>query len=661
VSLFGLTLSQYAMLLAGTGALVVVFYLLKLRRRRVAVPFGKLWEQVLMERQATSLLQRLRRIVSLLIQLALLWLLVTALADPREEDTNQRGRDFVVLVDTSASMRARDVARGDGRIGEARAWLRDAIDRLGPHDRMMIVQMDAQVVPLTPMIDERPVLREALAQLRATDTEADFPRALRLATDVLSEGREGHVVLLSDGVLGEARDGLGPVDLGSARLHWVKIGHGGRNVAVSGFSVRRYPIDRSACEVFLDVRNTGSRDERVELTLVGDGQELMVRRMSVPRGKSVSLTLPGQQAASRTLEARLALVGEACDDDGDCPGGRCSGDRRCILGDDQPADDRAYALLPERRPVKVLAVTQGDLYLSAALLLDEYLDVTEMTVEQYTAWLAEQATHGGPQGEAPFEAVIFDGVAPPPPPTGNLIYLGVEGEAPPLAPLGEETGGIWFDSSQSERNHPALRYVSFGDFEVYRAVRVEPAPGDRVIARSEERLPLVVVRQGEDRMTTMLTFALRHSDLALRMAWPVMLMNTLSWYVEQDSGFISSHATGVPVHLRVPGEAARARVCGSAGCSDVAVHEGEAVFVPPRAGFYDVSTGEARLLVAANLTSPLESSIEPAERVEVRGRAADPPPELRAGVGGQVWLWLLMVAAALVLLEWLSYHRRVTV
>jgi hypothetical protein len=65
--------------------------------------------------------------------------------------------------------------------------------------------------------------------------------------------------------------------------------------------------------------------------------------------------------------------------------------------------------------------------------------------------------------------------------------------------------------------------------------------------------------------------------------------------------------------------------------------------------------------VAANLTSPLESSIEPAERVEVRGRAADPPPELRAGVGGQVWLWLLMVAAALVLLEWLSYHRRVTV
>lgn len=659
MNLLGLTIAQYAMILAGAGALVVVFYLLKLRRRRVAVPFAKLWEQVLMEKQATSLLQRLRRVLSLLLQLLLLWLLVTALADPREEEETREGRDMVVLVDTSASMRAKDVDRGDGRIGEARAWLRRAIDNLGTQDRMMIVQMDAQVVPLTPMVDDRLVLKRGIGRLRASDTEADFPRALRLATDVLEPGREGHVILLSDGRLGEPRDQLGPVDLAGAQLHWVKIGRGGRNVAVSGFSVRRYPIDRSTCEIFLEVRNTGGQDERAELTLVGDGQELMVRRLTVPQGQSVSLTLPGQQAASRTIEARLSLVEGQCQDDEDCDQGRCSGDGRCVRGDDQPADDRAYALLPERRPIRVLAVSPGNLYLAAALLLDEYLDVTEMSPEEYQDWLAGSPERGD---ELPYEVVIFDGLAPPPPPSGHLIYLGVEGEEPPVEIRDEVSGGIWFDNTQSRREHPILRYVSFGDFEVYRAAVTDPRPGDRVIARSEDRNPLLIVRESEDeRLTTMLTFPLRNSDLPLRLSWPVMLMNTLAWYVEQDSGFISSHATGHPVHLRVPGEAESARVCGPPGCVEVAVHHGEAVFLPSRAGFYRVETEEGQMMVAANLTSPRESNVEPAEAVEVQSQAASDPPVMRAGVGGHIWLWLLMVAAGLVLFEWLTYHRRVTV
>lgn len=657
MSLFGLTMAQYAGLLGGAAALVVVFYLLKLRRRQVAVPFSRLWEQVLMDRQATSLIHRLRRVLSLLLQLLLLWLLVTALADPRDEAELRRGRDLVVLVDTSASMRTRDVDRGDGRIGEARAWVRGAIEKLGPRDRMMIVQMDAQVVPLTPMVDEPLVLEQALTKLRASDTEADFARGLRLANDVLSEGREGHVVLLSDGVLGDTRDQFGEVDLGDTELHWVEIGEGGRNVALSSFSVRRYPIDRSTCEIFLEVRNTGDQDERVQLTLLGDGHEMMVRRLSVDAGQQIHLNLPAQEAASQTLEARVALVGDPCAEDEDCPArGRCSGDRRCVFPDVQPADDRAFALLPERRPVRVLAVSPGNLYLLAALLLDEYLDVSEMTPEQYEQWLAED--HGD---EPPFETVVFDGVAPPPPPESNLIYLGVEGEEPPLEPGDEVTGGLWFDPSSSRREHPILRYVSFGDFEVYRAVRTNPRGDDRVIARSEAGVPLLITREEEDRHVTMLTFPLQNSDLPMRMAWPVMLMNTLAWYVEQDSGFISSHRTGHPVHLRVPGEAPGAEVCGPDGCTDVAVHDDEAVFVPRRAGFYRVTIPDARMMVAANLTSPRESRVEPAEEVTVAASEASPPPQMRASVGGRIWIWLLMAAVAIVLLEWLTYHRRLTV
>jgi hypothetical protein len=659
VNFLGLTLVQYAGALAVAGTFVLALYLLKMRRRRVLVPYSKLWEQVLMDRQATSLFQRLRRILSFLLQLLLVWLLVTALADPRPEALQRRGKDYIVLVDSSASMRSRDVTRRDGRIGEARAWTRRAIERLGPQDRMMVVQMDSQVVPLSPLVGDRLELNQAVTRLRASDTVADFPRALRLALDTLDREREGIIVLLSDGNLGPAQDEQGPVELGDTELRWVKIGRGGRNVGLANLSVRRYPIDRSSCEIFLEINNTGPRDEVVELTLLGDDHEMFVRRLNVAQGQSAQLHLPAQAAATETLEARVTLVGDECNEDRDCgDGNRCAGDRRCLLTDDQPADDRAFALLPERRLVRVLAVSPGNLYLSAALLIDEYLDVTEMTPNDYATWLAATSA----QGEADYDVVVFDGVSPPPPPTGHLVYLGLEGEAPPLAPQGNARGGIWFDSTRSRRQHPILRWVSLGDFEVYQAARTRPPASDQIIGRSEDGLPLVVVRRDDNRWITMVTFPLRHSDLPLRMAWPILLMNTLSWYADEDAQFISSYATGQPVHRPLPGgEVGEARLCGPEGCQPLPVHDGELVFVPRRVGLYRLQQGELQSRVAVNLAAPVECEMEPASSVTVSGQSAAAPPVLAARVGGHPWWWLLFVAVIVLLLEWLTYHRRITV
>ena len=60
--------------------MVVVFYILKLRRRPVAVPFSKIWDRILRDKEATSLFSQLKRLLSLLLQLALLTLPLLALA-----------------------------------------------------------------------------------------------------------------------------------------------------------------------------------------------------------------------------------------------------------------------------------------------------------------------------------------------------------------------------------------------------------------------------------------------------------------------------------------------------------------------------------------------------------------------------------------------------
>src|SRR5262244_2671306 len=108
--LTGLPLATLLQMGAAAGALVVVFYILKLRRRPVAVPFSKIWERILRDKEATSLFSQLKRLLSLLLQLALLALMLLALGDPRTAANLLEGRNIVVLVDASASMKAIDVS-----------------------------------------------------------------------------------------------------------------------------------------------------------------------------------------------------------------------------------------------------------------------------------------------------------------------------------------------------------------------------------------------------------------------------------------------------------------------------------------------------------------------------------------------------------------------
>src|SRR6185503_9056006 len=118
--------------------------------------------------------------------------------------------------------------------------------------------------------------------------------------------------------------------------------------------------------------------------------------------------------ASRTLEAAIKPVDGA--------------------QDDLPADDRAYALMPERRRARVLVVTPGNTYLEAALLLDEYLDVTLLEPSKY------------PPADA-YDVTIFDGVAPTPAKhTGSLFYIGlVDSPAAPVK-LGKKLQMFGFDT-----------------------------------------------------------------------------------------------------------------------------------------------------------------------------------------------------------------------
>lgn len=636
------------MTIAGVaGGLTVVFYILKLRRRPIAVPFSHIWERILRDKEATSWFSQLKRLLSLLLQLALLTLLIMALGDPRLSQNLVEGRNVLVLIDTSASMKAIDGGEGAvTRLDAGRKEVATLVRGLGGTDRMLLASMDSGVSPLTTMTGETSDLQAALKQLKATDTRADLRRGLNFALDSLRGLTKTEIVVVSDGAFGDLEEVTRGIDLGDTKLSYVPVGSRKRNVAITQFSVRRYPLDKSRYEVMLEVSNTNEEPTDVELTLLGDGEVVDVTKLHLGANERLPRFYKDLAGASRTLEAVIKL-----------------GDGKT---DDLPADDHAYALMPERRRSKVMLVTKTNTYLEAALLLDEYLDVTNVEPSAYP-----------PQGT--FDVTIFDGVAPPlADSSGAALYLNPPDNKDAPVPQGKKLKMFGFDTW--DKKHPVVRWMELGDIQVAEGHSFKPEKTDRVVGASFQG-PILVEGRRSGRRFMALGFDPRDSDFVLRVAWPLFVLNAINYFVEEDTGYISSFRTGEVWRIPAPSGAEVAELELPDGTKrQVPIKQGRAVYQGDQAGFYtlrvkgdgapDAETGDSasaegpqtqETMFAANLVDLDESRIEPASKLEIGETEATSVTNFSAGVRREIWLYLLIAAIIASTVEWLTYHRRVTV
>jgi hypothetical protein len=611
----------------GIAALcAVVLYILKLRRRPVPVVFSPIWKRVLGDRESSRLFSQLKRWLSLLLQLLLLALLVLALGDPRFSARRAEARHLVVLLDASASMQASDVL--PNRLGAAREAAARFASGLGSNDRMLLAQMDASVTPLSTMTEDVAELHSALGRLRPSDTRADVSGALSFARDSLRGRSQPEIIVVSDGAFAPEVLRHAP-PLGDVQLTFVPIGTASENVAVTAFSVRRYPLDRSRYEVMLEVFNTNEAPAEVELSLLGDGQVVQTGRLSLAAKERRAQFYPNLAGADRTLEATLRV-----------PPGQ----------DHLARDNHAYALMPERHRTRVLVVTPGNTYLEAALLLDEYLEVTPAA-----------PTEALPAGR--FDVTILDGVTVAPEPRlGGLLYLNVPGVGGPVAHRRKiEDFGFdrWDDKSG------ILRWIAPENIQVTTGHALAPEPRDQVLGASELG-PILVAGRRNGQSFVALGFDPRDSDLVLRVAWPLFVLNTINHFVEEDTGYISSFRTGDVWQIPVPGGG------GELGWvvepdhtrHKVAIKDGRVAYAGTRAGFYQVSVDGSEgppVRFAANLSDLDESQIAPNKTLSLGASVAAEPRGFEARARHQIWGYLVLAVLILSALEWLTYHRRLTV
>lgn len=589
-------------LLGLTAAAITIIFFLRIQHRQVLVSSSLLWDRVLEKRKKRSWLEILRRLLSLLIALLIGLSLAMVLTGAERGGDGDSARDVRIVVDNSVSMAAR---RSDGRtrLQAANDLAAELLGRGSAADTFTLVDRTGRV--LSPATRDRDVVGEALAELAPTAEPRSLPR--------FEEGVETW--LITDGV------GLSRVPEG---IRVLSVFEPATNAGVSAFEIRATPLDPFRYEAFLEVANFSPAPASVQVELRDDRGVQFRRTVQLEPDGLYRNTFDLEPLQGGALTARTSVDGDALD-----------------------LDDAAWAWLPRTREVRLIRVAAGDSPLDELLEAEPHVELTRMSPEEYGEWLAAQSSGGGGAAAltdpVPADGLVFVGWAPPeaPPLPALLIAPQPVSWLPAIDGRVEEP-----DAPDLFVDDPLLEFVDLHDLRMGSALRVEPG-GARVLVATGE-LPLMLAG-GERQPWVMTAFSLEESDFAQSLGFPIFVSNLVEW-VRNEPPLIRVEPGRVSVPL--PG----ARITDAEG-NALAVRDlgDRVVFRPPSPGLYFARSLHRTVPVAVVAGSRVASDINASALTAAEGQLDDLPPHR------VLWPALLLLAAGLLVVEGLTYHRRITV
>ncbi len=608
---------------------IVVFYILKIRMRRVPVSTVMFWEQVFEEKQPRSIWQKLRHLLSLLLQLLFLFLLIGALTDPFFDWEVRQQRRVILIVDNSASMQAVDGegTRFDTAVGQAT----EIIDGLRVRDEMAILSAATQPQVVCGLTGHQRTLREALAELSATDGPTRVAATVDLARRLLSDHENGQILLLSDGCFTDATELIDVQD-----ITWLAVGETTANVAITQYQVRRSLLDPLGYQVLVEVQNFS--DKEVEC------------RLELELGEDVVDVIPLTIEASGKWSDIFTKTSAT--------GGRL----RALANyeDDLPADNEAWAVLPERRRQSVVLVGERNLFLERVFEANSLVDLT--------------VTEEPPESVTRNAVVVFHRNVPEQLPDGNVVVLEPT-ESSDLWGLGETLDDPIVADQDSDSD--LMAYVRLDNVLMPEARRLTPKQEATVLVEAATGDPLYFSIVEPRRKLLVLSVNLERGDLPLRTAFPIMFSNALSWFEGSGGELRESLTTGNLSTLDLPNdlkprtgsEQTPLELVSPQGQVSIVTESDETITIGPleQRGIWTLrrpvpasaatstdptATEMPTLEIACNVADPEESDLRSAPD------AKETKTVTQAGFSRPIWFYLVLLAAVLTGAEWFLYQRR---
>lgn len=594
---------------------VAAIFLYRRRIIEVEVPALTLWEQARRRDTLGRWGRRLRRWLSLLVQLLVVLALVAALTEP----VNPAHRsELLVVLDDSATMQTIE-ADGQTRFDLAR---RIVLDRLRDKPTGARASIILAGTPPKIAVDRETVAQRvpaALSERQPRDVNPRIDAALTLAQRKRQDDASKILVVSDryDAQLAQRDD-----------IEWLRVGEPHPNLAIEALASG---ADGTTVEILLTHRSMTATTATV--SLAANEQEQARRTVSLRDGTTV-VRLDAALGPGTPFQLRVEPL------------------------DAFPLDNSAYGVWPAPSNVRLQLVSSGNPFLEAALdqpdatlrLLspdewpgDQIADVT--ILDSPAGWHRRPA---GVRQEAnrrvPGDFIILGGNDP----------FGLTRAAPPATDL---------TPSQWSADSPLLQDVDLLRWHIGRtAGMLPPRFAERVAHAGSVPLVFVVRDPGsaddpkDDFAAVYVNFDLGDSNIARRAGFPVFLWNAIDYLLDRRAeDTLISFAVGVP--LPFPRQRRLdARVTDPAGRDIQAFFDDGRLVVPfpEYAGFYRLDVGGEPIIRAANYVSDgVQIAGERTEEAMIS--TASRRPAWLAGL--PCWGLLAVAAGVILLVETLLFHR----
>jgi hypothetical protein len=677
--------------LAGVPVGIIALYFLKLRRRPVRVPSTILWRRSLEDLHVNSLFQRLRRNLLLFLQLLTVALAMLALAGPRMKGSSGQGQRFVLLIDCSASMAATDVA--PSRLAKAKDAAKKVVSVMDADDLAMVIKFDDSAQVVSNYTGDRRSLARRIDSIEASQSTTSLREGLQVAAGLANPSKQiGEGVVASSVVIPKlliyTDGGFGDVEgfsLGNLEPEVVVIGPppppyspaSEGTASAEGKARARNPSDNVAI-LALQTRREEDKPEVYQLF----GRVHNYRDQEVATEAQLYRRAADKPGDAGTLVDAIALKLAPQSDQSfkfDLPdSGLTPYEVRLTEKDALEVDNRAYTVVGTTRKAQVLAISEGDRYLTDTLRTPsatEHADVTVVTPEEAKNDSVVRDVKGGR-----YDLVIYDGVKPDSPPEANALYFGAFPPGPAYAQAKEVTQPVILDW---DIGHPIMQYIrDLSLVYVAKASAVElPTGAKSLIEGNHGSLAFIVPREGYT--DTIVTFPLMdgttpNTTWFRYISFPLFILNSIQALGNVREGTGEDMAEpGRPVVLRAETIDRTIRVTSAGG------QPAETVSRSPQGGFVfnqAHTTGiylaqwepKGLLPFAVNLFDARESDLAPrglvpegtpeslAESYKIKiGYNPVTGTQKPATIQKDIWWWLALGALGALVVEWYIYNRRV--
>ncbi len=348
---------------------------------------------------------------------------------------------------------------------------------------------------------------------------------------------------------------------------------------------------------------------------------------------------------------------------------------RSPTADPLPVDDFGYLVVPPAKRLSVALVTPGNLFVREAL---EGMNLAKLEV--FTPADAGRVLDD-PKKKAEFDVFVLDRWLPKPAgpgkhvlPAGRFLVFG----AVPPPPLGLIDRGLGEGTVIVDwrRDHPVLRGINLDSLIINPGRLTEKRDGTPVSVLAQAQGGPAIVEAGDEQTRVLaVTFDVTASSWPFDPGFVLFTAAGLGYLANDGAATTEGLRPGATLAERLPAGARNATVVlpDNSRADLLPTGDGRVVYGPLRkVGIYTLSwsgpagaqdstvDGRARRALAVNLLDPQESDIAAADKLSLPSRVV----QAQAGSGGgtrRLWPFMLLLALAVMLVEWYIYNRKVMI